>query len=106
MKHGFFEEHWSDEQKRPAGGVTSGRGFTISWQNGPLGRPHMRREPNGAFVEDVLAAVIARLDFYQASEFACEENAEALMRLRAAASILDLRTQRRESRGVEGTHEK
>lgn len=105
MKNGYFQEHWSDESN-PAGGTSSGRGFTISWQNGPLGRGNERKEPNGAFVEDVLDAVIERIEFYQASKFRCIENAAALELLRAAAGRLDDRTKGRERRGVEGTHEK
>ena len=60
MRQGHFEEHWSDKDGNPAGGVSSGRGFAISWQNGPLGRGVERREPNGAFVEDVIAAADAK----------------------------------------------
>lgn len=106
MKQGFFEEHWSDEAKRPTGGVTSGRGFTISWQNGPLGRGAERRDPNGAFVEDVIAAVIGRIEFYESSEFACDTNRQALAALRVAAAALDVRTKEREARGVEGILER
>lgn len=103
---GFFEEHWNDAQERPAGGTSSGRGFCISWQNGPLGQMGTteRREPNGAFVEDVIQAVIGRLLFYQGSEFACQANADALEALNMAAEALDRRTKDREQRGVEGTH--
>lgn len=103
---GFFEEHWSDDQGRPAGGVTTGKGFTISWQHGPLGQvgTPARREPNGAFVEDVIQAVIGRIDFYQRSPFACVENAQALEALRLAAEYLDHRTKARVARQVEGTH--
>ena len=104
MKQGHFQEHWSDEQGRPAGGVSSGRGFAISWQNGPLGRGNERREPNGAFVEDVIQAVIGRIEFYEESEFACDTNKEALAGLRQAAEALDRRTRDREARGVEGEH--
>ena len=106
MKQGIFQEHWSDDQGRPAGGVSSGRGLAISWQNGPLGRGDERREPNGAFVEDVIDAVIGRIEFYEASEFACSENQEALEHLRAVARALDRRTKEREARRVEGLHEK
>ena len=106
MKNGYFQEHWNDENGNPAGGTSSGRGFTISWQNGPLGRGNERKEPNGAFVEDVIDAVIARIEFYQASGFACQENKDALDSLREAATFLDRRTKAREDRGVEGTHEK
>ena len=104
MKNEYFQEHWSDENENPAGGVSSGRGFTISWQNGPLGRGNDRKEPNGAFVESVLDAVIARIEFYQESKFCCEENAVALDHLRDAARSLDMRTRGREARDVEGTH--
>jgi len=104
MKIGFASHHWTDEQGRPAGGVTYGTGFAISWQHGPLGRGPDRKAPNGAFVEDVLAAVIDRIECYQQSEFACSENDEALDYLRSAAEHLDNRTKDREARQVEGTH--
>ena len=105
MKNGFFQEHWNDENGNPAGGVSTGRGFTISWQNGPLGRGNERKEPNGAFVEDVLDAVIRRIEFYQEGKFACKENRAALDSLYDAANLLDRRTKAREARQVEGTHE-
>lgn len=104
MQYGHFADHWVDTQQRPAGGISTGRGFTIAWQHGPLGRGAERREPNGAFVEDIIAAVIGRLEFYQASAFACQENAEALDALYIAAQRLDDRTRDREARAVEGTH--
>lgn len=104
MKQGHQEEHWLDADGNPEGGVSTGTGFTISWQHGPLGRGHMRREPNGAFVEDVIQAVLGRLKFYQSTRFACEANAEAIHALEVAADWLDGRTQDREKRGVEGTH--
>jgi len=103
---GHYAEHWLDENDNPAGGVSTGRGFTISWQNGPLGKMETidRREPNGAFVEDVLQAVIGRIEFYQKSQFACEENSDALEMLALAAKMLDRRTKNREARAAEGTH--
>ena len=103
MKQGHFEEHWLDNEN-PSGGVSFGKGFTISWQNGPLGRGNERKEPNGAFVEDVIQAVIGRIEFYQASKFSCQENADALNALKQAAQRLDDRTKERETREVEGTH--
>lgn len=97
-------ENWKDEKGRPAGGVVSGEGFTVSWQNGPLkGTPTAKR--NGAFVEDLIKASVARLEHYQLSDFACEENAEALDHLNKALAALNRRTQKRVDRGVEGTHE-
>jgi hypothetical protein len=101
---GFFSEQWTDANENPAGGCTSGRGFTISWQNGPLGRGNERREPNGAFVEDVIAAAADRIEFYQSSKFASDDNAEALEHLRKANEALQRRTRDREAREVEGTH--
>ena len=104
MRQGHYEDHWSDQDANPAGGVSTGRGFTISWQNGPLGRGKDRREPNGAFVEDVIAAVIGRIEFYERSRFSCESNQKALEHLKQAAEWLDSRTRDREARAVEGTH--
>lgn len=105
MKQGFFSEQWTDADGNPAGGVATGRGFTISWQNGPLGKGEARREPNGAFVEDVVEAVADRIRFHQAGKFACEENLQALQALDLAARALNRRTKDRETRLVEGTHE-
>jgi hypothetical protein len=106
MRTPFFQEHWSDNDGNPEGGTASGRGWVISWQRGPLGKigTPERREPNGAFVEDIIQAVIGRLEFYQASRFACQANADALTALALAAEVLDKRTQEREARSVEGTH--
>ena len=107
MKQGHFEEHWADADGIPTGRVSSGRGFTISWQNGPLGRHSIaceqytdgtpdlcnkdectRRPPNGAFVEDALQAIIGRIEFYERSQFACDSNKLALRHLKAAAVAL------------------
>lgn len=100
----FIEEHWNDSNGNPGGGVSSGTGMCLSWQNGPLGRDADRREPNGCFVETVIAAVAGRLRYYQSSQFACEANAQALEALEMALEVLDQRTKDRESRLVEGTH--
>ena len=108
MKADYFSEHWTDESDNPAGGVSTGTGVTISWQNGPLGKEGTpeRREPNGAFVETVIDMTIDRLRFYQNSKFECDANEAAINALRAAAHILDNRTKERMERGVEGTHER
>lgn len=102
-----LNEHWTDSEGRPAGGVTQGVGFTISWQNGPLGRVSdpERKEPNGAFVENIILAAIKRLEFYQSTQFECEENADALIKLYSALHSLEDRTQRRITADTEGTHE-
>jgi hypothetical protein len=106
MKQGFFSEHWNDEDGNPSGGVSSGRGFAISWQNGPLGRGNERKEPNGAFVEDVIDAARDRIEYYQASRFNSEYNAQAIKHLEEALRWLNKRTEDREKRDVEGTHKK
>lgn len=106
MRSTVTHDNRSDEQGRPAGGFTSGRGFSINWQDGPLSVDGVRREPNGAFVEDVIEAAIGRIEFYQDSPFHCVENAVALGHLKAAAEVLAERTRDRERRGVEGTHQR
>lgn len=99
------EAHMTDANGNPAGGLTTGTGIRIDWQDGPLGRGPDRKEPNGAFVEDVIRAAIGRLRFYQESKFKCRENALALTKLEEALLWLQSRTANREARGVEGTHE-
>lgn len=106
MLAGFKSEHWNDENDNPAGGVAFGNGFTVSWQNGPLGQIGSpdRKEPNGAFVEDIIQVVIDRLNFYQDSKFSSEYNKRAIEHLKDAARSLDKRTKDREAAGTEGTH--
>ena len=100
----IHSEHWNDTNGNPAGGTTFGRGFAIGWQNGPLGRGDDRKEPNGAFVEDIIAAAADRLQYYQDSRFASKHNAMALLHLDEALRALSARTADREARAVEGTH--
>lgn len=100
----IVSHQWSDANGNPAGGCTQGTGFTISWQNGPLGRGEDRQEPNGAFVETVIQAAVDRLEFYQKSKFASVFNEDALNHLYAALKRLKERTADREARDVEGTH--
>jgi hypothetical protein len=106
MNQKIQEEHRVDEAGKPAGGTTTGTGIAIEWQNGPLGRGDERKEPNGAFVEGVIAAAIGRIQFYQGAGFGCRENSIALTHLETALLWLGKRTADRESRGVEGTHAK
>lgn len=104
MKQEIKGQHFNDENGNPAGGITTGTGINIIWQNGPLGRGEDRKEPNGAFVEGVIQAALGRIKFYQASKFACETNAEAEKHLELALAALERRTAEREARAVEGTH--
>jgi len=94
------------ESGKPAGGTTTGRGIEIRWQNGPLNRDENRVEPNGAFVEGVIAAALDRLEYYNSTEFRCRENSLAITKLEEALHWLQHRTADREARGVEGTHGK
>lgn len=103
----FTAENTVDEKGNPSGGKVEGVGLLIDWQNGPLGRGEERKEPNGAFVETAIAAVKQRIEFYQEASggrFACQENAKAIQHLEFALAVLDGRTRRRETAGVEGTH--
>lgn len=94
----------TDNQGNPAGGAVTGLGVSIKWQAGPL----QDNTPNGAFVEDIIEAVSNRLRFYQTASdgrFACPENDAALQFLNMAQQQLRLRTAKRRSQGVEGTHQ-
>ena len=104
MVNAVFEDQWTDARGNPAGGISEGRGFVISWQNGPLGRGSDRKPQNGAFVETVIDAARLRLEFYQRSKFKCDENAAAIEHLELALAVLNKRTAAREERQVEGTH--
>ena len=105
MKQTLNQSHMLDQNGNPAGGTTLGKGIEIRWQNGPLGRGEHREEPNGAFVEGVIQAALDRLQFYQSSKFKCRENELASSNLREALRWLQQRTENREARGTEGTHE-
>ena len=103
----FTAENDVDAMGMPAGGIVRGEGMAIDWQNGPLGRGEDRKAPNGAFVETVIAAAKQRIEYYQTTsdkKFACRENAMAITKLDEALMWLNKRTQDREARQVEGTH--
>ena len=97
-------ENFTDENGNPAGGYVSGTGLDILWQNGPIDRA-AGEEANGALVEDVIEGCIRRLQFYQASKFACPENAAAIDGLNEGLEALLKRRHDRENRGVLGKHE-
>lgn len=105
MKQPFKAENLVDDQGRPAGGYVEATGLRIDWQNGPLGRGDDRIEPNGAFVETVIAAALQRIEHYNEGQFRCRENSLAATKLEEALHWLNARTQRRETEGTEGTHE-
>lgn len=105
MKQKITQSHASDENGNPAGGWTSGIGFSIQWQDGPLAVDGVRKAQNGAFVEGIIQAAIGRLEYYNSSKFKCRENSLAITKLEEALHWLDHRTKDREDRGVEGTHQ-
>lgn len=100
----------TDSSGNPAGGYACdgtlhGKlGFHINWQDGPV-RRDMGEQPNGAFVEDLLEVCKRRVEFYQQSPFACDENQQALEAIKTAIEALVSRRQDREARGVQGKHE-
>jgi hypothetical protein len=51
----------------------------------------------------LLEVVADRIDYYQDSKFACDENHDALIYIRGAIDCLRSRTAKREARKVEGT---
>ena len=80
-------------------------GIHIRWQDGPIDR-EAGEKANGACVEDVLEVCRFRLEFYEASEYACEHNARAIEHIKAAVKALIERREDRKARGVLGKHEK
>lgn len=105
MQQPFEAENFLDLDGHPTGGYVEGVGLDIMWQNGPLNRGAERIEPNGAFVETVIAAAKQRIEFYNETQFRCRENSMAITKLDEALQWLNSRTARREAQGVEGTHE-
>lgn len=87
--------------KKATGWFSMPENQTIEFQNGPIKEVGV----NGITNEVLLAIVIARLEGFQASKWACSANAEALVGCRHALEALESRTRAREARGVEGTHE-
>lgn len=79
-------------------------GLMIRWQDGPVDREN-GQAPNGCFVEDVIEVCKRRLQTYQQSDFACEENAAAISHLESALGVLLDRRKGRRERGVEGKNE-
>lgn len=75
------------------------RSVRLAFQNGPVSDG-----VNGITHEALLAVLCDRLEAFQGSEFACEENYQALRHLEQAMEILAPRTTRRMAQDVEGTH--
>lgn len=106
-------ENTCNEDGNPTGGRVKSTGLDISWQDGPLGWDYNRNtypaavQPNGAFTEDVVLAVIQRLQFFQEAnnrKFACRENACAITHLEEALMWMQRRHDNRVGRKVQGEH--
>lgn len=98
IPHAEFYTKDTPEGPAPTGGFAMGDGYEIVFQNGVEGVA-------GAIIEDIIEyALIPRLEFFQASRFACMENGMAIQFLRRAVEALDLRTQRRKTAGTEGSY--
>lgn len=104
MQQEFQHVNFDDSDGNPAGGWVNAEGIRIVWQDGPLAVDGVRRDPNGAFVETVIAIAKSRLEYYQTSKFASEYNQRAIRHLEEALKALQERTADREARNVEGTH--
>lgn len=98
-----YENVLDEETGVPTGGSVNKLGIAIEWQDGPAGKDG--KNLNGAQVEEVLESGRQRLQFFQESKFACDENADAIRYIGLALSRLADRTARRVREGVEGTNE-
>ena len=112
--HWVCRGDWTDAEGNPTGGYLHDNstcvadlpayqtaGLLIRWQDGPVNRD-AGEKANGAFVEDVIRGCKERLEFFQTSRFACDENATAIEHLQKAFDALDSRRKDRRERGVEG----
>ena len=71
----------------------------IHFQEGPIKENGI----NGVNNEDLILMVVDRLNSFQHSEYACEENAAAIECFMKGIRCLRERTNKRAARGVEGT---
>lgn len=71
----------------------------VSFQRGPIKEYGV----NGIHNEDLLLILIDRLERFQNTEYACDENDEAIKHLYLAVKALRERTNKRRERGVLGT---
>jgi hypothetical protein len=76
----------------------------LGFQRGAISEP-LAESVNGITHEALLAILIDRMRGFQIGPFACEENRMALMSLEVGQAWLRSRTEKREARGVEGTHQ-
>lgn len=101
----FRSQHNLDENGNPNGGFARAAGISIEWQRGPTVVDGVDVGQNGAYVQTLIEIARDRLAHYQGTRFNCDENAKAIEHLTAAFDVLESRFQKREDRGVLGTHE-
>lgn len=94
-----ISQFWSTADGLPDGGQSSGIGFSIAWQRGPLTNGR-----NGAYLIEVMEACLAQLERFKSTPFDCPENEQAREHLSQSIEILKARRDRRESQGILGTH--
>jgi hypothetical protein len=102
-----------NQEGNPSGGQVRGVGLNIDWQDGPLGWDYDKNTypeavaPNGAFTEDVVLALIDRLEFFQTAaegKFRCRENAVIITKLEECLMWMQKRHDTRVNRKVQGEH--
>lgn len=88
----------------PESGYAHGVGMSITWQHGPRGKnaDGTLAAANGAFVEDAILAARQRLNHFQNTKFAHQDNADAIECLDRAIDCLRRRAKARAERGVLG----
>jgi hypothetical protein len=96
-----IDRNWTDENGLHQGGSSTGIGFTIAWQRGPLNEAGR----NGALLLEVLGSCRNQVRYFQDSRFACQDNLDALSGLDTAIEALSRRKSRRAAEGTLGTHQ-
>lgn len=100
----IIERHVVDGSGNACGGRSTGEGFGITWQDGPLLHKHAPNPllaaltgkcedkacvaPNGAQPQDIIDALLGRLRFVQKTHQANQRNSDAIAALEAARESL------------------
>lgn len=95
-----FDNDTNPSRLNSAGYSHSGARLVVMFQNGPIKEVGV----NGVTDQSLAALLIDRLRGFQAGQYACDDNAEALGHLEAYMECSKRRTRARIARGVEGTH--
>lgn len=82
--------------------VPAGEFGFVQFQKGPIKEFGI----NGCHHEDLLNIVLDRLETFQHTQFACDENEMTIIKIKEALHWLNHRTLDRMVRGVEGTFKK